>query len=101
MHSSTVAYQQWKDQAEEVWRESAIDEVPRKSEQARFSLAYRMRKTIEDRNPLSDPADVYSILLEAAISEVNWEEIANDWLTLIEGYERVKYVDDEDEKPQE
>lgn len=32
---------------------------------------------IEDGNPLAKEASVYSDLLNASISEVNWKEIAN------------------------
>ncbi len=48
------------------------------TEQAtRFSLADRLKELVEDKNPLSEAASLYSDLLNAAISEVDWHELAD------------------------
>mgnify|MGYP001589187086 CR=1 FL=1 len=49
-------------------------------ETARIRLADRLKDYIEEENPIGDQASVYVDLLNAAISEVNWQEIAEDFL---------------------
>jgi hypothetical protein len=39
---------------------------------------------VEDGNPLAGEASVYSDLLNASISEVNWKEIANGYIEELE-----------------
>ena len=39
-------------------------------------LADMIRDFVEEENPLSDKASMYSDLLNGALSEVNWHEIA-------------------------
>ncbi len=56
---------------ERVWQ------VP---EAAKFLLADRLKEFVEDRNPLCNHATVYTDLLNAALSEVNWHEVAEAFL---------------------
>jgi hypothetical protein len=79
----------WPDRAQELWEEC---EEPRtkvwtQSECARFQLADEMKEWFADNNPLADQANVYSDMLNAAFSEVNWSEIANAQFCDVEGYE--------------
>jgi len=41
-----------------------------------YDLAQSMKDYYEENNPLSDKANCYADLLNAALSEVNWYEIA-------------------------
>lgn len=50
------------------------------AEAMRFNLADQLKEEITDASPL-DEATVYSDLLSAALSEVNWVEIADHWLS--------------------
>lgn len=50
-------------------------------EAKKFSLADRLKEFIEEMNPLADGASMFTDLLNAAISEVNWHEIAEAFLT--------------------
>ena len=43
---------------------------------ARYALMTALKDWVEESNPLGDQASMYSDLLGAAISEVNWYEIA-------------------------
>jgi len=42
----------------------------------KFLLADQLKSSVEDMNPLTDKASMFTDLLNAAISEVNWDEIA-------------------------
>jgi len=44
-----------------------------------YGLAQRIREEIEEGNPLDEPS-MYNQLLSAALSEVNWQEIAQSLL---------------------
>ncbi len=46
----------------------------------RFLLADRLKQHIQEHDPLADHASMYSDLLGAAISEVDWHEVANAFL---------------------
>lgn len=49
-------------------------------EGAKFSLADMIKEHIEEGNPLEDKNDLYKDLLQGALSEVNWNEIAECFL---------------------
>lgn len=49
-------------------------------EAMRFTLADRLKELIEDGNPLTEDASLYSDLLEASISDVNWHELSDAFL---------------------
>jgi hypothetical protein len=44
-------------------------------------LATKLKDWIEELNPLADQADLFCDLLNAAISEVDWHEIAENFLS--------------------
>ncbi len=43
-------------------------------------VAEWLKEECEEGNPLADSASMYTDLLGAALSEVNWDEIARNWL---------------------
>lgn len=49
-------------------------------ESARYELQLSMRDYFEVNNPLEENSSVYTDLLRAALSEVNWNEIAASWI---------------------
>lgn len=51
----------------EVWSEE---------ESVKFELVDTLKDSFEENNPLSGEASAYSDLLSAALSEVNWSEVA-------------------------
>lgn len=81
------SYRYWKATAAEVWEETSAEKPFTHSENARRVLANRLQNEVTDGNPLADAASMYSDLMGAALSEINWAEIANAWLEECEGYE--------------
>lgn len=66
------------------------------SQQARFNLADRLKDEFEDSKP--EVTGMWADLLGAAMSEVNWHEIANSLLEDVEWRDgEEKYVSDGDE----
>lgn len=49
-------------------------------EAARFNLADRLKEQVTDDSPLREPS-MYSDLLGAALAEVDWDEVAERWLS--------------------
>jgi hypothetical protein len=82
------SYLYWEETAAKVWDESEwLGEVFSKSEDARYKLSNRLKGEITGDSPLSESASMYGDLLGAALSDVNWSEIANALLDECEGYE--------------
>jgi len=91
LDNEVLSYRYWKENAQMAWEESKEEAEDRKSgdpiftrsEIARRNLADRLQSEVTDGNPLADAASMYSDLLGAALSDVNWSEIAN---SLLEDY---------------
>ena len=66
--------------AQRCFEGAVADEVFSRKERACYQLSNELKEMIEERNPLASEASVYSDLLNASISEVNWKEIANSLL---------------------
>ena len=64
------------DLAKECWRSAVTDGSLSKSDVARFRLADRLKEFVDEGNPLSERADMYSDLLGGALASVDWREIA-------------------------
>ena len=47
---------------------------------ARYSLMTELQEWVEENNPIGDQASMYTDLLGAALSDVNWREIADNML---------------------
>ena len=74
------SYRYWRSVTQECWEEAEADAVFTQQENARIALADRLRDEITEANPLAGEAAMWSDLLAAALSEVNWYEIAENWL---------------------
>ncbi len=70
--------------AQRCFEEAVADQVLSRKERACYQLANELKEMVEDGNPLASEASVYSDLLNASISEVNWKEIANNLLGEVE-----------------
>ncbi len=70
--------------AQRCYKEAVADQVLSRKERACSQLANELKEMVEDGNPLASEASVYSDLLNASISEVNWKEIANSLLQEID-----------------
>jgi hypothetical protein len=74
----------WRDATQEVYDDSEADRTFTRAERAALDLADRLKDEITEANPLADQASFFADVLSAAISEVNWYEIAEHWLEDIE-----------------
>jgi hypothetical protein len=70
--------------AQRCFEEAVADQVLSRKERACYQLSNELKEMVEDGNPLASEASVYSDLLNASISEVNWKEIANSLLQEID-----------------
>lgn len=81
-------YRYWRAQAEShLTEDQACDEVRdgiwTTDEAAKFNLADQLKDEVENDSPISE-ASLYSDLLNAALSEVNWPEVAESFLEGLE-----------------
>ena len=75
----------WMDNEEgsyRYWQEITSD-CQEESNPAR-ELADRLEESIRDSSPLASDASCYSDLLGSALDNVNWREIAENWLEALE-----------------
>ena len=80
-------YRYWRETARELAARAGRKRGPHltRAEQARVWLADRMREEIE-RDDVVPPASLYADLLNAALGEVEWAEVADAFLAdFIEG----------------
>lgn len=75
----------WQSIAQDCWDDSADEDsdVLTRSQSARYALADRLRSETEEGAP-DLGASVWADLLGAALSEVNWDEIANGMLEALD-----------------
>lgn len=73
------SYRHWRSQAEEVYRDAEPRSILTRKEVASHKLADMLKEEVCDGNPLVG-ASMYADLLGAALSEVNWDEIAGNWI---------------------
>jgi len=64
-----------------TYRATEADNTFTHEERAALKLASLLEEEIEELNPLADQATLYADLLNAALSEVNYYEIARNVLT--------------------
>ena len=82
-------YEYWRERTREAWKDAETD-CPKyftRSEQARIALMHALKDDAEEGTPtVSGP---YCDLLNAALSEVDWLEIASSLLDAedLDGYE--------------
>lgn len=69
-------YEYWSDRAKEVYKESKKDQYSSKKANATYALSAELKDQFEENNPLADEANTYADLLNGALREVNWYEIA-------------------------
>lgn len=95
--SGELSQRYWSLRAADMWAETD-DREPNQfmshSDNARAALAERLKSEhdSESEHPVFAASDgsVYADLLNAALSEVNWYEIADSLLSDIPGYEAIK-----------
>ncbi len=73
-------YEQAHSQFDELVSSLEATDVWSKEENIQFTFAEYLKGLVEDNNPLSDSSSMYTDLLNAAISEVDYDEIAQNYL---------------------
>lgn len=72
----------WAEQAEIAWNDAEPTEVLTEKENAAYTLAASLKEYFAEHVPISDNG-VYLDLLTAALSEVNWDEIARNMIDAV------------------
>ena len=75
-------YEHWRGLAREAWHDAEATDIFTRAEVARNDLAKHLKNEIEEYNPCPEAA-LYSDLLNAALSEINWYEVADAFLEAI------------------
>lgn len=78
MQNEESSYHFWKDVTFGVWNSAKATDIATRSEHARFELAEVLKE--EHENQLPELKGVFADLLNAAFSEVDWYEIADNLL---------------------
>lgn len=74
------SYYQRCEMAQECWDDAEPTKYRTREESARYALADRLKDWITDEDTMPRVGGLYSDLLNAALSEVNWDEIATNWM---------------------
>lgn len=82
-------YDYWREMTREVLRASEATGIFTRAEIARNDLAERLEKAIQENNPCTE-ASLYSDLLNGAIAEIDWHEVATAFLEDIAQDEEIK-----------
>ncbi len=87
-------YRYWTETAQECYDEAEADDTFTREERATLELCLRLKDGIEESAP-DLGASMFSDLLTAALSEVNWHEIAEHYIADCDKEEEL--ADDDDE----
>lgn len=82
----------FQDKANDIWRDSESSEYCTREDEAKRKLAKIIEEEIDELNPLSD-AGMFTDLLNAALSEVDWEDIAENYIDEIDKEEELEEVE--------
>ena len=77
------SYNYWRGVAQECYDDAEAEKHLTRKENAACDLADRLKNEIEESMP-DLGASMFADLLGAAMSEVNWREIAENWLDDVE-----------------
>ena len=83
------SYNHWRAAAQEAWDEAEPTKTWTREESARFKLSEQLKDDIAVENQ-PELEGCYGDLLSAALSEVNWDEIAEH---MIEDVEKIEAAD--------
>lgn len=87
----------WQSEAQDAWDSAEATSYLTREEEARLDLVGRLKADIEEGCPLNDGGSMYSDLLNAALSEVDWDEIAGHYLDEVDKEEEPEDEDTTDE----
>jgi hypothetical protein len=72
-------YEYWRDMARAAWRDAEATNILTRQEVARKDLANQLKDETEEYSPCPE-AGLYSDLLNSALSEIDWYEVAEAFL---------------------
>ena|ERR1017187_4116827 len=78
------SYSQRCEMAQEAYNEAEASKHQTRKEEAVSSLAKQLQEWVEEMNPLASEASMFSDLLSAALGDVDWYEIAGNFLEDVE-----------------
>ena len=73
-----------REMAENAWKGAEADRHLTRLERATIDLSEMLRAHIEEMNPLADEASLFSDLMSSALSDVDWRELAENFLSDVE-----------------
>jgi hypothetical protein len=76
------SYSHWDDRAREIYIDSAATAYSTRKEVASSDLAQEIQESVEEANPLPQ-SGLYTDMLNAAMGEVDWYEIADHYLDAV------------------
>jgi hypothetical protein len=82
-------YSQRQEMVQDAWDNAEADKNFTREERATLSLADALKDWIEEMNPIADQASMFTDLLGNALGQVDWHEIAENFLTDVEKTEEV------------
>ncbi len=88
------SYRHWRSEAQDAWDSAEATSYRTRESVATRDLADRLKTDLEEGNPLADQASCYSDLLGAALSEVNWDEIASHYIADVDKEEEEEEEED-------
>jgi hypothetical protein len=80
----------WQERARQAWNEAGADshQADTRAERAAFTLADDIQENHEEAaSDLLPEAGIFTDLLNAALSEVDWHEIAEDLIDAIDAFD--------------
>ncbi len=72
------------DDARRCFDDAEADNTFTRTERATLDLADVIKDMVEEMNPITDSASLWSDLVNGALSEVNWYEIAEQYIENID-----------------
>lgn len=74
----------WSEAAQECYDNAEEEHSFTRVERATLDLSDRLKSEMEEANPVADQASMWADLMGAALSEVNWYEIAEHYIEDVE-----------------
>ncbi len=80
MDNDQGSQEYWLERAKECLDDAETNSSFTKEENAAFALEDALKDYFEEQNPIGTNSDMYADLLNAALREVNWYEIAENYI---------------------
>jgi len=78
LDNDEYSYNYWRERTQEIWEGATADKPFSRRDRAMLELSDTLKDEVEDAAP--ELEGIFLDLLNAALSEVDWREIADHWL---------------------